>query len=40
MPDTLIVGVTRALEAELIAIDNYFSRIPQLDVHNPSEGES
>lgn len=40
VPDTLIVGVTRTLEAELIAIDDHFSRIPQLDVHNPSEGES
>lgn len=34
-PDTLIAGVARALGGELIATDVHFSRVPQLDFHNP-----
>ncbi|UHQ98660.1 PIN domain-containing protein (plasmid) [Natrinema zhouii] len=34
-PDTLIVGVARALESELIATDKHFSRVSGIDVYNP-----
>lgn len=37
-PDILIAGVARALEADLIAADDHFSRVPGLDVLTPREG--
>lgn len=35
VPDTLIAGVTCALEGELITTDRHFSRVPGLDVVDP-----
>ncbi|MFC6764985.1 PIN domain-containing protein [Natrinema soli] len=34
-PDTLIAGVARSLEAELVATDKHFSRVPGIGVYNP-----
>lgn len=36
-PDILIAGIARALEANLIAADDHFSRVPRLDVLTPRE---
>jgi tRNA(fMet)-specific endonuclease VapC len=36
-PDTLIAGVARSLGAELVATDNHFSEISQLNTVNPRE---
>lgn len=34
-PDILNAGVARALDCELIATDEHFAEVPQLDTHNP-----
>lgn len=36
-PDTLIAGVARSLDAELVATDKHFSEISQLNTVNPRE---
>ncbi|MFU8869698.1 PIN domain-containing protein [Natronococcus sp.] len=36
-PDTLIAGVARSLDAELVATDTHFSEISRLDTVNPRE---
>lgn len=34
-PDILNAGVARARNSELIATDEHFTEVPQLDTHNP-----
>lgn len=34
-PDTLIAGVARALDAELVATSKHFSRVPGISIYNP-----
>lgn len=34
-PDILNAGVARSLGCELIATDEHFTEVPQLDTHNP-----
>ena len=36
-PDTLIAGVARSLDAELVATEKHFSEISQLNTVNPRE---
>lgn len=36
-PDILNAGIARALDGELIATDEHFSQVPQLDVNNPRD---
>lgn len=35
VPDTLIAGTARSAGATLIAIDEHFERVPDLDVYDP-----
>ncbi|KYH23865.1 tRNA(fMet)-specific endonuclease VapC [Halalkalicoccus paucihalophilus] len=39
-PDILNTGVARSLGCELIATDEHFAEIPQLNTHNPRDSHS
>lgn len=39
-PDILNAGVARARNSELIATDEHFTEVPQLDTHNPRDSHS
>lgn len=39
-PDILNAGVARACNSDLIATDEHFAEVPQLDTHNPRNSHS